>query len=147
MTERTAVFPGSFDPFTIGHLSIAERGAALFDRLIVAIGINSQKTSAAETTERIEAVKRAVSHLPGVEVVAYGCLTVDFCHSVGARFILRGVRTVADYEYEMTMADVNRRIGGVETVLLYSLPEHSAVSSSIVRELRRFGHPVDEFLP
>lgn len=147
MNERTAVFPGSFDPFTIGHLSIVERGVALFDRLIVAVGINEHKTTAAETADRIEAIRKAVSRFPNVEVAGYSCLTVDFCHERGAGFILRGVRSIADYEYEMTMADVNRRIGSIETVLLYSLPEHSAISSSMVRELRSFGHPVDKFLP
>lgn len=147
MNERTAVFPGSFDPFTIGHLSIVERGAALFDRLTVAVGINEHKTSAAETAERIEAIREAVSRFKNVDVASYSCLTVDFCHKIGAGFILRGVRSVADYEYEMTMADINRRIGSIETVLLYSLPEYSAISSSMVRELRRFGHPADEFLP
>lgn len=147
MKQRTAIFPGSFDPFTIGHLSIVKRGIKLFDRLIIAIGINDRKQASQPEQERIDAIRKAVKHIPGVEVIAYRGLTVDVCHQYAAEFILRGVRSVADYEYEMNMADINRRISGIETVVLYTLPEYSSVSSSVVRELSHYGHNVDQFLP
>lgn len=147
MKQRTAIFPGSFDPFTIGHLSIAERGIKLFDRLIIAIGINDHKQASLPEQQRIETISNAVRHLPGVEVIAYRGLTVDVCRQYDAEFILRGIRSVTDYEYEMNMADINRRISGIETVVLYTLPEYAYVSSSVVRELQRYGQDVGQFLP
>lgn len=142
-----AVFPGSFDPFTKGHFSIAERAAKLFSPLYIAIGINESKISSGELNERLDNIRKATSNLEGVKVVAYTGLTADLCKELGAEVIVRGVRSVTDFEYERNMADVNRRLAGIETVLLYSLPELSAVSSSLVRELRHFGVDTTEFLP
>lgn len=145
--QRTGVFPGSFNPFTIGHYSVVERAAKLFDKLYVAIGFNAEKNTDSSVEKRVETIANALRAFDNVEVVAYSGLTVDFCRQAGAAYIVRGIRSVADFEYERNMADINRRIGGIETVLLYSLPEHGAVSSSIVRELERYGVDVSSFLP
>lgn len=139
--------PGSFDPFTIGHLDILRRSLALFDRVIVCVGINSAKTSAAETEERVESIRRIIVDTPGAEVMAWDGLTVDAARKTGAIAMVRGVRSATDYEYERNLADLNRRISGIETVLLTSLPELSAISSSAVRELSRYGHDITQFLP
>lgn len=145
--ERVALFPGSFNPFTRGHASVVERGLALFDRIVVAVGVNPSKTSAETVEERLQTIRRVYAGQPRVSVVAYEGLTVDATREAGADFILRGVRSVRDFEYERDMADINRRLSGVETVLLYSLPELEAVSSSVVRELEHFGADISEFLP
>lgn len=145
---RIALFPGSFNPFTIGHKSVVDRALPLFDRIIIAIGYNEEKQSDPdELPRRIRAIARLYEDEPGVEVYTYEGLTVDFARQMGAKWLLRGVRSVKDFEYERTLADVNRRIAGLETVLLYTLPEHSSVSSSMVRELQRYGADVSEFLP
>lgn len=143
-----ALFPGSFDPFTIGHLSIVERGLGLFDSIVVAVGVNYAKQDAASVERRLAQVRRAVAPLGDrVEVTAYEGLTVDAVARYGAGCILRGVRTVADYEYERTLADVNRRIASVETVLLFALPEMASISSSVVRELRHYGRDTSWMVP
>ncbi|MDE7154172.1 MAG: pantetheine-phosphate adenylyltransferase [Muribaculaceae bacterium] len=145
--SEIALFPGSFDPFTIGHLSVVERSAPLFDRIIVAVGVNSSKSNSADVAERLSAISKAVRHLENVEVTSYSGLTVDACKNFGARYMLRGVRSVADFEYERNLADINRRIAGIETILLFSLPEHAAISSSVVRELDSFGYDTSSFIP
>lgn len=144
---RTALFAGSFDPFTIGHASVVERALPLFDRIVIAIGVNAGKTAAEETQARVDAIRRIYIDEPRVEVTAYSGLTVDTARSVGATALLRGVRSVKDFEYERDMADINRQLSGLETVLIYSLPEHSAISSSIVRELQAYGKDVSAYLP
>ncbi len=146
MSEK-AVFPGSFNPFTIGHLSVIERSAPLFDHIFVAVGINSAKHSPSDNDNRIKAIEKAIEHLPNVSVVLYSGLTVEICRELGARFLLRGVRSVSDFEYERNLADINRRIAGIETLLLFSLPEHAAISSSVVRELDSYGYDTSSFLP
>lgn len=147
--ERIAVFPGSFNPFTAGHKSVVDRALPLFDRIVIAIGVNVDKEGADsdEVARRIRAIAAVYADEPAVEVYSYDGLTVDFAHEMGATFILRGVRTVQDFEYERNMADVNRRISGLETVLLYTLPEHACISSSVVRELEYYGVDVSDFLP
>lgn len=145
--SETALFPGSFDPFTIGHLSIVERAAPLFDRIIIAVGENSSKKNSADVAARVNSIRKAVEHIDNVEVISYAGLTVNACKEYGARFMLRGVRSVTDFEYERNLADINRRIAGIETVLLFALPEHAAVSSSVVRELYSFGYDTSSFLP
>lgn len=127
---------------------MVDRALPLFDRIIIAIGYNEEKQSDPdELPRRIRAIARLYEDEPGVEVYTYEGLTVDFARQMGAKWLLRGVRSVKDFEYERTLADVNRRIAGLETVLLYTLPEHSSVSSSMVRELQRYGADVSEFLP
>lgn len=145
--SETALFPGSFDPFTIGHLSIVERAAPLFDRIIIAVGENSFKKNSADVAVRVNSIRKAVEHIDNVEVISYAGLTVNACKEYGARFMLRGVRSVTDFEYERNLADINRRIAGIETVLLFALPEHASVSSSVVRELDSFGYDTSSFLP
>ncbi len=143
-----ALFAGSFNPFTIGHLSVVERGITLFDRVIVAVGINIAKGAPADLDQRVEEIRRAVAPFgDAVEVATFTGLAVDAAHEHGAQFLLRGVRSAADFEYERNMADINRRIGGLETVLLYTLPELAAISSSVVRELRAFGRDVSDLVP
>ncbi|MDE5567390.1 MAG: pantetheine-phosphate adenylyltransferase [Muribaculaceae bacterium] len=145
--KRIAFFAGSFDPFTIGHASIVERGLAIFDEIVIGIGINSLKTSAEEAERRARHIIRLYETEPRVKVVTYSGLTVDAARDEDASCLLRGVRSVKDFEYERDMADINRQLSGLETVLLYSLPEHSAVSSSVVRELQAFGKDASRYLP
>lgn len=145
---RVALFAGSFDPFTVGHASVVDRALPLFDRLVIAVGINAEKTSAASAADRLAAIRAVYDGDPRVEVIACsGELTVDLARRIGARWLLRGVRSVRDFEYERDMADLNRRLSGIETVILFSLPEHGAVSSSAVRELASYGRDVTPFLP
>ncbi len=142
-----AIFPGSFDPYTIGHHSVVERALGMFSKIVIAIGINESKHTMYSVQERKEAIERLYADEDKIEVVAYSGLTIDLAKSLGADYLLRGVRSLKDFEYERTIADVNRSLMGIETVLLYTLPEHSHISSSIVRELLHFGHDVTPFLP
>ena len=147
MNQHIAIFPGSFDPFTIGHHSIVERALPLFDKIVVAVGMNSKKHSFLPEIDLLDAIRRLYADEPRVEVIAYSGLTVEAAEQCGARYILRGVRTVKDFEYEKTLADINRKIAGLETVLLYTLPEYGSISSSIVRELISLGRDVTDLLP
>lgn len=144
---RIALYPGTFDPFTIGHMSIVERGLELFDKIIVAVGINESKRTYHTLDERLDRIRRAVAGHDAVEIVAYDGLTVDAARAHGCNFILRGVRTVADFEYERNLAYANRNISGIETVLLYTLPELAYISSTMVRDLERNGYDVAEYVP
>jgi pantetheine-phosphate adenylyltransferase len=144
---RTALFTGSFDPFTLGHADIVERSLQLFDRVVVGVGYNLAKTTAETAQERVETIARLYAHEPRVTAMAFEGLAVEFAHRVGAQCIVRGVRSVKDFEYERDMADLNRRIGGVETLLLYARPELAALSSSAVRELQALGQDVAWMLP
>ena len=138
---------GSFDPFTIGHLSIVRRALPLFDKLVIGVGVNERKTYQHTTEERIAAISRLFADEPAVEVRSYSGLTVDFAHSVEAGFIVKGVRSMKDFEYEREQADINREIGGVETVLLFAEPQLAHISSSMVRELTHFGKDPAPYLP
>lgn len=144
---RTGIFVGSFDPFTIGHQSVVRRALPLFDRLIIGVGVNENKRYMFSPQKRVETIAQLYSDEPRVEVKAYSDLTIDFARREGAGYIIKGVRSVKDFEYEREMATINRRIGGIETILLYAEPEHEGVSSSVVRELAHFGRDVKEFLP
>ena len=143
---KTGVFVGSFNPFTIGHESIVRRSLALFDKLVIGVGVNTAKEEN-EGESRVGQIARLYADEPRVEVRSYTDLTVDFARREGAQFIVKGVRSVKDFEYEREQADINRRLSGVETVLLFAEPGMEAVSSSLVRELQRFGRDVSEFLP
>ena len=144
----TALFAGSFNPLTIGHESIVKRTLCFADEVVIAIGINNAKENPkTETEERILTIRSYFTDEPRVTVLAYEGLTVDFARQVQADVMVRGVRSVKDFEYEREMADVNRKISGMETILLFSEPELSAVSSSIVRELKAHGKDISKFLP
>ena len=143
----TAVFPGSFDPFTVGHDAIVRRALPLFDKIIIGVGVNVRKQYLYSADKRVEDIARLYAAEPKVEVKAYSGLLVDFARQEGARFIVKGVRSVKDFEYEREQADINLRIGGLDTLLLFSEPQYQSVSSSMVRELLHFGRDVSEFLP
>ncbi|MCM1522131.1 MAG: pantetheine-phosphate adenylyltransferase [Muribaculaceae bacterium] len=147
MSDRTILFPGSFDPFTLGHKSLVDRALPLCDRLVIAIGRNAAKPGSVPVEERMERIKALYADEPRVEVMAYDGLTVDACGACGARWMLRGVRTVADYEYERTLATINHELSGIDTLILFTLPGLEAVSSSVVRELASYGKDVSRFLP
>lgn len=147
MNEKIILFPGSFDPFTVGHKSLVDRVLPVFDKVIVAIGRNEAKPGADPVERRMESVRLAFSGEPKVEVVAYDGLTVDACLRHGARWMLRGVRTVADYEYERNLADINRELAGIDTFILFTLPGLASVSSSVVRELARYGKDISRYIP
>lgn len=143
----TGIFTGSFDPFTIGHDDIVRRALPLFDHIVIGIGVNEHKKYSQTTEERIENISRLYAEEPKIEVKAYGDLTVDFAKREGAHYIIKGVRSMKDFEYEREQAEINRRIGGVETLLLFADPQLASISSSMVRELMHFGRDVSEFLP
>ena len=145
--KRIAMFQGSFDPFTRGHESIVLRALPLFDEIVVAVVSNIAKKPFMSLDNRLEFIKQVFAHEPKVRVVASEGLTVDVAREVGATCLLRGVRMIQDFENEMHMAEINRRLGGVETVLLYTLPEFSHISSTIVRELFNYNQDVSEYLP
>ena len=141
------LFPGSFDPFTLGHADLVKRALRLFDQVVVAVGVNEIKPGWIPVAQRVEALKDFYREEPRVHVDQYTGLTIDFAASIGATAILRGLRSVKDYEYELQMADVNRQLSGIETVILFADPEFAAISSSVVRELAAFGHDISAFLP
>ncbi|MBQ3657785.1 MAG: pantetheine-phosphate adenylyltransferase [Bacteroidales bacterium] len=146
--QKKAVFPGSFDPFTAGHEALVIKGLEIFDEIIIAVGVNSDKKGFLPVDKRIDLIKTVFKNNHRVQVKSYSCLTVDFCKENGATHILRGLRNAADFEYENNIAQVNRLISnGIETVFLLSQPEHAALSSSIVRELIRYNKDVKMFLP
>lgn len=144
--QRTALFAGSFDPFTIGHEAIVRRGLEIFDRIIIGIGYNENKHGTWTPDERLEAIRGLYSGEPRVNVELYTGLTVDYAVKSGARFLLRGVRGAIDFEYERNLADINRAISGIETVILISEPDMAIVSSSMVRELLHNGYDISRYV-
>ena len=144
---KKAIFSGTFDPFTFGHASIVEKGLKLVDEVIIAIGVNDQKKTCFSLEKRLESIRALYKDEPKVQVCAYNTLTVDLAETYGAQFLLRGVRSVIDFEYEKNIADVNRSLSGLETVILFTQPEHAHISSSVVRELLRYGKEVSAFMP
>lgn len=146
--KRTGIFVGSFNPFTIGHDSIVRRALPLFDRLVIGVvGDNVHKPDMPSAEERMQVIRELYAGDERIEVKPYQGLAMDFAKAEGAQFIVKGVRTVSDFEYEQWQADFNRRLGGIETILLYTEPELASVSSSALRELAHFGVDVSEFLP
>lgn len=144
---KKAIFPGSFDPFTIGHYDIVNRGLKLFDEIVISIGRNSTKKETFPIREREEAIRKIFKDEPRITVQIYDCLTVDFAREVGAEFILRGVRCVQDFEYERNMAEANKELGGIETILLYTRPEYAHISSTLVRDLYSYNKDVSAYVP
>lgn len=143
----TALFAGSFDPFTTGHKSIVDRALPLFDSIIIGIGINSSKKPWQPVEQREQAIRTLYAHEPRIRVERFSGLTVEAARRFGADCLLRGVRSVADFEYERQLADINRNISGLESVLIYALPELASVSSSMVRELASFGVDTTPYIP
>jgi pantetheine-phosphate adenylyltransferase len=146
--SKIAVFPGSFDPITIGHEKIVNRGAELFDEVVVAIGENSQKKYMLSLEDRIKQIEKVFKNVKNVRVDSYSGLTIEYCKSIKARYILRGLRTAADFEYERTIGVLNMTMEKqIETIFLISQPEYSAVSSTMVREIMKHGGNANPFLP
>lgn len=141
------LFPGSFDPFTLGHKSIVDRILPMADEVVIAIGVNAGKKSMFSLEERMAQIQKVYANEPRVKVASYEGLTTDFAESIGASVMVRGVRTAQDFEFERTLADVNRQLTGIETILLITEPQYSAISSSVVRELLSYGKDVKDFLP
>jgi pantetheine-phosphate adenylyltransferase len=144
---RIAVFPGSFDPFTKGHESVVRRALTFMDEVVIGVGVNEGKKTMFSLERRLEMIRTLYRNEPRVRVEAYDTLTVDFAQSVGAEFMVRGIRSVKDFEYEESIADINRQLAGIETILLFTEPELSSVSSSVVRELIGYNKDVSIFLP
>lgn len=146
--ERIAIFPGSFDPFTVGHESIVNRALPLFDKIIIAIGYNADKKSFFPIEKRIQWIKEAFNHNPKIEVETFDGLTVEYCKKKGAKFILRGLRTAADFEYERAIAQINKKMEDeLESIFLLTTPEHTMITSTVVRDIIRHNGDASQFLP
>ncbi|MFZ6038760.1 MAG: pantetheine-phosphate adenylyltransferase [Bacteroidota bacterium] len=145
--KRIALFPGTFDPFTIGHESLVQRALGLVDEIVIAIGVNESKKTYFSLEQRLDMIGNLYENEPRVKVGYYDCLTIDFAKKTGAKYILRGIRSVNDFEYEKTIADMNRALSGIETFVLFTEPALTHVSSTQVRELLRYGHDVSDFVP
>ena len=145
---RLAVFPGSFDPITNGHIDLVERAVPLFDKIIVAVGINNQKTALFSLEQRMTWLEKSFEHQPTVSIDTFEGLTVNYCKKVGANFLLRGLRQSSDFDYEKTISQINNIIGdNIETIFLISKPEYSHISSTIVREIIKGNGDVSKFVP
>ncbi len=148
MAQRIAIYPGSFDPPTNGHLDIAERSSRLFDHVVIAVGRNLAKNTVFTAEERIEFMREACANYKNVEVRPFDGLQVTFARACGATFIIRGIRALSDFEFEFEMGNMNRRLApGIEMVYLMTAPEYLFLSASRVKELVAFGAPVDEYVP
>jgi pantetheine-phosphate adenylyltransferase len=143
----TAVCPGSFDPITNGHLDVVERAADRFDRVVIACTRNIGKSPLFSVEERVDLVERVTGHLPNVSVSSFEGLLVDFCREQSIGVIVKGLRAVSDFEYELQMAQMNGRIGDVETLFMTTSPVYSFLSSSLVKEVARFGGDITDFVP
>ncbi|WP_071147645.1 pantetheine-phosphate adenylyltransferase [Bacteroides ihuae] len=144
---KRAIFPGTFDPFTIGHHSVVLRSLTFMDEIVIGIGINENKNTYFPIEKRVDMVRKYYKNEPRIKVLSYDCLTIDFAQQVDAKFIVRGIRTVKDFEYEETIADVNRKLADIETILLFTEPELTCISSTIVRELLSFNKDISQFIP
>lgn len=146
--KKIAIFPGSFDPFTIGHESVVRRALSMFDKIIIMIGFNSNKDSFFPIEKRLKWINQVFEKEENVEVKVHEGLTVDFCKEVGAKYILRGIRTSADFEYERAIAQINKKMHPeIETVFLLTLPEHTPINATIVRDIVYHGGDASMFLP
>ncbi|MBY0536357.1 MAG: pantetheine-phosphate adenylyltransferase [Chitinophagaceae bacterium] len=146
--ERICLFPGTFDPVTLGHTDIINRALPLFDKIIVGIGLNSAKTPMFSPEQRLQWIEDIYKNEPKVSGGVYEGLTIDFCKKIGARFILRGIRYVSDFEYEKTIADANRTLDrNIETIFLTGEPKYTSVASTIVRDIIKNGGDASPFLP
>jgi pantetheine-phosphate adenylyltransferase len=148
MTQRVAIYPGSFDPPTNGHLDIVERSARLFDRVVIGVGLNLSKKTVFDADERVTLMGDACKRWPNIEVRSFDGLQVEFAKQCGAAFIIRGIRALSDFEFEFEMGNMNRRLAPeIEMVYLMTAPEYLFLSASRVKELVAFGAPVDSYVP
>lgn len=146
--KRICLFPGTFDPVTLGHTDIIDRALPLFDELVIGIGINSSKVPMFTVEQRVEWIREIYKQEPKIKVASYEGLTVNFCKEIKARFILRGIRYVSDFEYEKAIADINRKMEHeVETIFLTCSPEYSTIASTLVRDVIRYKGDAAQFLP
>lgn len=144
---RIALFPGSFDPFTVGHASVIRRALPLFDQIVIAIGINACKKPLFPIEKRIEDIRELYENEPRIRVEAYDKLTHQFATEMGAHFILRGLRSVRDFEYERDIAEMNSQLSGIETIFILTEHQYACVSSSAIRDLIHYGEDVSAYLP
>ncbi|MBP5374183.1 MAG: pantetheine-phosphate adenylyltransferase [Bacteroidales bacterium] len=146
--KKTALFPGSFDPFTAGHLNILRRALTMFDEVVVAVGVNQDKRGFFPMEKRLDIISQATRGIPGVRVIEYGNLTIDTCRELGIRHIVRGVRNMIDFETERSIADANRRLAPeIETIIIPTAQEFAHISSSAVRDILRHGGDYSAFIP
>jgi len=146
--QRTCLFPGTFDPITKGHVDVIRRSVGLFDKLVIGVGINSSKTPMFTAEQRCGWISDIFKDEPRIEVTSYSGLTIDFCREIGAHFIMRGIRYIADFEYEKAIADMNRMLApDIETIFLTCAPEYSTISSTLVRDVIRNHGNAGMFLP
>ncbi|MBR4595827.1 MAG: pantetheine-phosphate adenylyltransferase [Bacteroidales bacterium] len=146
--KRTALFPGSFDPFTAGHLNILRRALTMFDEVVVAVGINQDKRGFFDMPKRLQIINQATSGIPGVSVIQYDSLTIDLCRKLGITHIVRGVRNMIDFETERSIADANRRLApDIETIIIPTAQEFAHISSSAVRDILKHGGDYSAFIP
>lgn len=148
-TDMKLIFPGSFDPFTKGHESVVRRALDFADEIVIGVGYNGLKRNSGlfSIDERVKMISEFYAEDPRITVIAYTCLTTDIANELGCTHILRGVRTVIDFEYERNLADVNRHLTGIETILLFNEPAMAHITSTTVRELLTFGKDVTDFMP
>ena len=148
MSKKIALFPGSFDPFTIGHESVIKRALPLFDEIIIAIGANTKKKAYFSMQTRLDMIHEVFRDQSQISVTSYSGLTVDFCKQCGAQYLLRGLRTAADFEYERAIAQINKAMyPELESVFLLTLPEHTPINSTIIRDVIRHGGDASKFIP
>ena len=148
MSKKIALFPGSFDPFTIGHESVINRALPLFDEIIIAIGANTKKQAYFSMETRIGMIQEVFKNQPEIRVAGYSGLTVEFCRKCGAQYMLRGLRTSADFEYEWAIAQVNKAMfPELESVFILTLPEHTHINSSIIRDVISYHGDASQFVP
>ena len=146
--KKTAVFPGTFDPYTKGHESVIQKVLPLFDKIIIGIGINSEKSGFFPLEDRIDWIKKVYKNEPKIEVVTYNSLTVDFCREYKAKYIIRGLRSNIDFDYEQQIAQINKKLDAkIETLFILTDPEYAAVSSSFVREIYKYKGDIRPFIP
>ncbi|MGI4750545.1 MAG: pantetheine-phosphate adenylyltransferase [Janthinobacterium lividum] len=145
---KTALFPGSFDPVTKAHVDILKRSISLFDKVFIGIGLNSTKAPFISSEKRVQMLKAVFADEPRIEVVAYEGLTVEFCKQIGAGYMIRGIRTVSDFEYEKAIAQMNHALEPeIESIFIVSKPGYSSISSTIVREILKYNGDVSQFIP
>jgi pantetheine-phosphate adenylyltransferase len=146
--QRICLFPGTFDPITLGHVDVIKRSVSMFDKLVIAIGVNSQKAPMFSIEQRISWINEIFKNYPQISAASYSGLTINYCKEVGAQYMIRGIRYISDFEYEKAIADMNKMLAPeIETIFLTCAPEYSTISSTIVRDVIRNGGDVSKIVP